>query len=481
MTATLDAPKTTPRAGRLTGRLGRPALWVAFVVVATLAQLLRTPGVASWRSLLAEDGGIFYTDALNAPLVTTLGRAYEGYLHVVPRTIAAIASLAPVPDAAVVINAGAAFVVSLLAVYLWSATAPVLPSPWGRGVLLAAFLLLPAAGWEVNSSINNLHWYLDFACFWVFVRPLRTTGAVVAGCVVAAAAVLSDPLTALFVPLVAYRVFRALRGAGEGPRRHVLAAPIVFCVCLALQAAYGVSEKAPEAFVERDWRDIPGTYGWRVAGSIFIGDRWTPGLFDRFGLPFALALLVVAIAAAAYALGVAGGLRPTVALCLAYSAGFLTIPLLIRGTSIYLDRQVVTLNGSRYMLVPALLLLSALLIALFATAPGEVGWRTARGAGDLLRDRTRLARVLFTALIGTVLVLSYRTASIRAGGPDWRQGVAAAQERCRSNGGDEPGSVGSAANSWATVVGPGQVAIPTAPGLPDRSSWNVVTDCSRLR
>jgi len=53
------------------------------------AQLLRTPGVPAWNSLSAEDGGIFYTDALNDPLVTTVGRAYEGYLHVVPRLLAA--------------------------------------------------------------------------------------------------------------------------------------------------------------------------------------------------------------------------------------------------------------------------------------------------------------------------------------------------------------------------------------------------------
>jgi hypothetical protein len=474
VTATLRPPAAGP-----TSRARRLALAAALVVVGTVAQLLRTPGISSWRSLLAEDGGIFYTDALNDPLITTLGRAYEGYLHVVPRTIAAVASLAPVPDAGLMINGGAALVVSVLALYLWSATAPVLPSPWGRGLLLATFLLLPAAGWEANASINNLHWYFNFACFWVFVRPLQTRGAVIAGCIVAGAAVLSDPLTALFVPLVAYRVLRAVRPPHEGPRGRVLAAPIVFFVCLALQALYGVSEKAPEAFVDRDWKDIPGTYGWRVAGSIFVGDRWTPGLFDRFGLVFALALLGVAIAAAAYALSVAGGLRPTVALCLTYSAVFLAVPLLIRGTSIYLDREVVTLNGSRYMLVPALLLLSGLLIAFFASADpasAPVG-RPVPARGE---DSVRLARVLLLALVGVVLVLSYRTDSIRAGGPDWREGVAAAQERCRVAGGDEPGSVGSAANSWATVVGPGQVAVPTAPGLPKVSSWNVVTDCKHI-
>jgi hypothetical protein len=91
-----------------------------------------------------------------------------------------------------------------------------------------------------------------------------------------------------------------------------------------------------------------------------------------------------------------------------------------------------------------------------------------------------LVRVLVTALLAVVVVGSYRMPSSRSGGPDWPDNLRAAQQRCTERGGDRPGSVGSARSSFATMVGPGQVAIPTAPGQRDFSVWNVVVDCKRV-
>jgi hypothetical protein len=443
----------------------RLAALLAFLAGGVALQLLRTPGIHPWRSLQAEDGGIFYTEALNDPLVRTIGRAYEGYLHVVPRLIAAVASLVPVRDGAVVINVGAALVVALLAGYVWSAARDLLPSPWGRALLVAVMLLLPSAGWEVNASINNLHWYLDFACFWVFLARPRTRWDVAAGVLVAAAAALSDPLSALLLPLAGYRILQALRRR-DGVRRPALVAPAVFLVGLVLQATYGVTEKVPHAFVEVDWRDVPGTYGLRVAGSLLVGDRYLERLFLSHE-HFATACLLVAVVAAAAAVVVARGRRITVAVVLAYSGVFLAVPLMIRGTSIYLDRAHFTLNGSRYMLVPALMLVSGLLIALFRVREHPARW-------------TLAGRVLATLLVVVVLTANFRLQSSRSAGPEWASGLAAAEARCRDHGGDQPGSRASAKNTWATVVRPGQVAIPTAPGTATRSQWNVVVDCSRL-
>ena len=76
-------------------------------------------------------------------------------------------------------------------------------------------------------------------------------------------------------------------------------------------------------------------------------------------------VVAVGVVAAAAALVVARDERGRILVLLAYSAAFLSVPLMIRGTSIYLNRVHVTLNGSRYMLVPALTLAAALLVALF--------------------------------------------------------------------------------------------------------------------
>ena len=455
--------------------LRRVALSLSFLFCAVLAQLLRTPGVPPWRSLLAEDGGIFYTDALNRPLLGAVTRPYEGYLHVVPRLLAEVAAVFPVATAAVVLNGGAALVVAALALYVWSTASPVLPSRFARGLLTAAIIALPAAAFEVNASVNNLHWYLDFACLWVFLAPPRGRGAACAGAVTAAAAALSDPLTAMLIPLAGYRLWEARRAAERPPWR--LAPPVAFATCLALQLLYGVAERAPQSFVRVDWRDLPGTYGLRVAGSLLIGDRFTPGLFHRYGLAVAFGCLAVAVAAAAAALLVTRGrLRADIAVIFTYSVAFLTIPLLIRGTAIFLDQDRVTLQGSRYMLVPALLLLAGVLAAVFGQPPAS---RARERPGSTGRAR-RAARVAAVTVVGAVLVLNFRMASVRSSGPEWRDGVAAARARCLARGGDPPGSVTSAPNLWATAVGPGQVAIPGAHGQGVVSSWNVIVSCDRM-
>jgi hypothetical protein len=462
------APETNkgPRLAWSTQPIGiRLPVLLVLLAGGSLLQLLRTPGVHPWNSLQAEDGGIFYTDALNDPLVHTIGRAYEGYLHVVPRMIAAVASLVPVRDAAVVINVGAALVVSLLAAYVWFATRDLLPSRCGRGLLVLLMLLLPSAGWEVNASINNLHWYFDFAGFWVFLARPRSRFDTAAGALVAAGTALCDPLSALLLPLAGYRVLQAMRQR-DGITRSALIAPAVFVVGLVLQAIYGVTEKVPHAFVEVNWRDVPGTYGLRVAGSLLVGDRYLKSLFLRHQ-HFDTACLLVALVAAAAAVLVARGRRMPVAVILGYSGIFLAVPLLIRGTSIYLDRAHFTLNGSRYMLVPALLLAAGLLIALFREQAHPA-------------RRTIAGRVLVSVGVLVVLAANFRLVSSRSAGPAWSIGLAAAESRCLDRGGDEPGSASSAGNPWATVVRPGQVAIPTAPGHPTRSEWNVVVDCSRL-
>jgi hypothetical protein len=288
---------------------------------------------------------------------------------------------------------------------------------------------------------------------------------VVLGIVVAVGTALSDPLAALLVPLALYRIQQALRQR-DGVRRDAVLAPVVFALGLVLQVVYGVSQKPPRSFVEVDWHDIPGTYGLRVVGSLLLGDNHLLPTFVRYGRPFALGLLALAVVAAVAAWLVSPGRRVIVGAAFGYSAVFLVVPLYIRGTAIYLDTAAPTLDGSRYMIVPSLLLATGLLIAAF---------RVRRGSGWALLGRLAVSALLFSVVVG-----SYRIPSSRSGGPDWINGLHAARQRCLDHGGDPPGSVGSARSTFATMVGPGQVAIPTAPGRADSSVWNVVVDCDRV-
>lgn len=438
-----------------------------------LLQLLRQPGVPSWDTVLAEDGGIFLTDALQGSGAEVLLQPYQGYLHVVPRLLAAVAAALPLSAAAVVLSGGAALVVCLVCLWTWVASRGVLQTRWARGLLVALLLLLPAAGFEAQASINNLHWYLDFACFWVFVASLRTPGLASAGAAVAAAAALSDPLVGLFLPLAVLRGLHALglrpsltsprTWRTRAPQPWALLAPVVFAVALLVQVLLGVAGRAPEPFVATDLTDLPGTYGLRVAGSLLVGDRFLRVLFAGGGLVFAYACLALAAAAVAAALVQSRGrTRALVAVAVAYSIGWLAVPLLLRGTSIYLDQSDPTLLGGRYMINPVLLLAVALL-AWFDDRAGRPG-----GAP--------LLRTAVTGWLAVVLAASFAMPSIRQAGPSWRDALATATQRCAITGGD---AGTSADNLWGTVATPGQAVVPVAPGGP-RPPWNVVVDCAAL-
>lgn len=452
-----------------------------FVALATLAQLLRQPGVRSWRTVLAEDGAVFLNDAVNHSFGATLLRPYEGYLHVVPRLIAALTAAFPLRYAALLLTGTSALLVSLLALFVWSSSRLVLRSRWSRAVVVAFLLVLPAAGYETNANVNNLHWYLDFACFWVlFVMP-RRRGELVVGAVIVTAAALCDPLVGLLLPLAVVGAVVTLRRATSRLSRcAALLVPAGYLAGLVLQLTVGASGRPPRPFVPVSWLDLPGTFGFRVAGSLLVGDRFLVRLFGAYGLAFAYSCLAVAAVAVAGAVAVTRHVvRARVIAAVAYSGVLFAVPLLLRGTSIYLDRSQIRLDGSRYMIVPALLLVVALVLAV--DQPGE----------HARPRRPSIVRPLLIVLVGVLLAVSYSTPSVRQAGPDWRRTVAAAHQRCLRSGG-QPAEVSAfVPDLWPTPFRRDEALLPVAPltpaapagagtAGPPRSHWNVVVACRRL-
>jgi hypothetical protein len=92
----------------------RPAgfLLLAFPLTIAVALLLaRQVAIAAWDTIWAEDGAIFLSDALTAP-GGSLFEVYGGYVHPVPRIVAAVASWLPLEHAALVFALAWALVVS---------------------------------------------------------------------------------------------------------------------------------------------------------------------------------------------------------------------------------------------------------------------------------------------------------------------------------------------------------------------------------
>jgi hypothetical protein len=390
---------------RLTATVGG----FAALAAGTLLHLERQRGVPVWNSLWAEDGQVFLSGAVRNFRGTFFAQN-GGYVHVVPRLIAGIVAALPVQDAAVAMAVGAAALVALVAGFVYVASSEIVPSRAARLALAAAVLLLPVPGSELLANATNLHFYLLFACFWAFLWQSETGFAVGSRAAVVVATALSDPLSALLLPLaiaapVARRSVRALVVSG------------LFFAALVVQLAVIAGGARPE----RNWGfrlgALPEIFALRVGGGLLVGDRFLGDAWDGYGRGFAYgALLLVALV---IALLLRRSDRRTTAfalIALGYAGLFFCVQLIGRGTGgMDPDLHGFRLNAARYILVPFLLVTSVIVV---------------------LAERRPRAWVRRAALLwlAALLAVNYSVTSDRSHGPRWNRELAHARRICSATG-----------------------------------------------
>jgi hypothetical protein len=420
---------------------------VGFVALMTVLQLTRQVGAPATDTIWAEDGRVFLTDALagNSPLLVFSPLA--GYMHLVPRTLAAFAALLPVGAAAVVFAVGPALIVSSLALYTYGALRELLPSLSARVAIATLVALLPAGATESANNAANLHFYLVLGGFVALLHHPRSLGGTLAGSAFAFIAATSDPRTALLVPLAGWVLYRGSRN------RRIIA--LTLLAGLVVQAAVVIASfgfgtdpttrlSAPQ-FQESSVGHVPVLYGVRVVSHLFLGDRWILPAWERFDGWLAAAGLVV-LGLVAVGVGVRRSTRRIGLLILGYSVGYYAFQAMAWGTFRLWPFDGGWAGNSRYLIVPQVLLAIALALLI----------------EDLARDRGGLWRAAFAGFIivlYTIMALHLRVDIIRSAGPRWSTELAEARRRCE----------GAAE----------RVVIPiTPPWSPD---WAVRTDCARIR
>jgi hypothetical protein len=182
----------------------RVALEGAAVCVAAGTLLFRVGGIPSWDLVYAEDGGVFLVQALAHPW--HLLDPFGGYLELVPRIIGQFVSFLPLRDAAKAFAVTGALVAAVCALFTFHASEGYIRSPWLRGLLGAALILLPLAPIEMADSAVDSPWYLLLAAFWAVMWRPRAYGGMLAAALVAFAATSSEILTVVYLPLLAIRV-----------------------------------------------------------------------------------------------------------------------------------------------------------------------------------------------------------------------------------------------------------------------------------
>jgi hypothetical protein len=376
------------------------ALVAAGVVALTAVALARQTGVAATDTLWAEDGAFFLADAVDDSFASTLLRPLGGYAHVAPRLLGEVASWFPARWAAVVLSGGAALGVALVGAVAYVASARFLRTRTARVAVAAAPVLLPVASYEVLNAAANLHFVLLYGAFWALLwRPSTWAGRAVAAALLLVTTT-SDPQSLLLLPL-ALLLLRT--------RDHVPAA--AYGIGLAVQAAVvlttdrGFGERAPVEQLAR-------LYPLRVVSAIG-GGRVVDPLWRTLG-----DVLTVVAAAALVALVVVAMQRAGRARLLVLAAGVMSVaywvgPLAVRWS----DRMrptddAVGLHGSRYGMVPALLVVVIVVVLVEHVGRREV---TVAALGGLL----------LLAAVG------FRSDNGRSDGPSWHTGVASAIATCR--------------------------------------------------
>jgi hypothetical protein len=429
-----------------------PALAAAVAAVAalTVLQLVRRPSdPPAWDSLSVEDGSVFLGQALSNDLSDSLRTSYMGYLHTVPRLVTQVATWTPLEDAPLVIALLTSVLVAVVAVYVFKASAAWVASPLLRAVLALSVVFVPVTARDIAGTVNNVHWYLVYASFWAVIsaRGTRTWFAISTALVLITA--LSDPLCGVLLPLA---IARAVRLGG----RREWALPGAIVVALIAHLAFRDDGVARIGGV--DLAAVPRIFAERVTSSLLVGDRY---LYDVFGGRTGSLFAWASLAAVALLIGLgarrARGRRGwLLAAATALSLVFFLIPVITRGTDLLVPDIPWALGASRYMYLPIMFLLTAVVAA-------------ADRADFTASRRPHLRELVLSVAVVGAMIANYGAVHRTTGGPRWGPTVADARDACRA--GRPVGSV--------TLHGQGARVTAVLPTHP-LGHWSVTIACSRL-
>lgn len=388
---------------------------VGFLVLAVVLQLFRVGPSEATSTVWAEDGPFFLAGAVNEGFFDMLTSTYAGYLVVAQRLIGELGALVPLGDASVAIALGGCAVVAASGLAVWVGSAGHISSPALRGLLTALTVLCPVASLEAVASGTYVSWYMTFAVFWLLLwRPRSDWGAILGGLFIFIAG-LSGPGTFFFVPLALLRAV-AIRDRRDG----ILVGAFALAFAIQLPATLLSDEHVSDPA----WtKNIATAYLQRVLDGAVLGEELGGRAWGRFGWPFlaALALAFTGLIAWLAARATSGRLLAAIAILTSGAMFVLSAYQRALGTALMWPEGAWLGVGGRYAIVPALLLVSALLVLVDGRLRSSAkGWR------DLWLP-VGAAAVLALALVTSFWV---GDRNIR-GSVDWDASLRAAAAECR--------------------------------------------------
>lgn len=457
-------PERPTRSGRPTAR--GAAVAGGWLIVAVVLALYRTTP-HPWRSWWAEDGAVFYSDAMRYSFPTTLHLVYNGYLQTISRPVAEVATWFPLSDGPLAMAVLTDVVIAALSIYVWRASRSIFSGWWAPALLAALVVVIPQAGFETTSSAADLHWYLDYASLWAVWRPLTTRSTVATSTALVLLAMLSDPLAIL---LVLPGVIGVIASPADRRRRLVVMAGLAVGAVIQVVASLNSHPFRPGPL---SLAAITKFFIVRVVEAVIVGERAVPGVYDHTGVAVGAVCTVAVVVVGAWSLhriGWRASVAPVV--CLAMGVLMVGLILRLRGGIAPLG-STYSFDGSRYTLVPALLL-----------------WTAGCLVVDRLVAQNRPARqhrrpwpAVGLVLVATTVVANWHTPNVHIGAPHWSTQLAEAARRCRLSPEQRPPPIPTLVgdvNAPRRQPGPGDVTFYIAPIIGRFHNFTIMVPCNRL-
>lgn len=410
------------------------------------------------NTVWAEDGGVFLRERIAMGPIDTLLHPYAGYVHLVPRLVVDLGYALPAARYAQVVALTSCLLVGGVCALVFVLSRDTVRPASLRVVLAAVPVVLPLAPREISGNAANLHWYLLVLVPWVFAYRARSWWGAAALAVVAGAAVLTEPLTVLFLPLLLL-AWAAPDTDQTGRHRRLLALPVTATAIVGLAVQGATTLTSPRALtpVVPALRDVLAGYLLRpLAGawdphlgavlSAVVARGWAVVLVP------AVVLLVVLVAAVVVA--------PTrtrwmvVALTLGSVAVWAAALVANGGSGTRWSAPVAAMAGlppQRYAAAAGLLLVSAVVVAAAALVDSGRWSRAAGRKGGTGRLVGALAGwCVVTAVVAAAVLHVAPADTRRSDGPVWAEQLPAAAEACRADPTLQVARVRS--NPWSSPV-----------------------------
>ncbi|WP_412873400.1 hypothetical protein ACL00U_11080 [Curtobacterium poinsettiae] len=436
---------------------------VGVPLVAVLVGLLTTAlawyrlGPVARTTVWAEDGGVFLRERIAMGPVDTLLHPYAGYLHLLPRLIVDLGYALPPERYAQVVALASCAVVGWVCALVFVLSRDVV-RPWPFRLVLAAVpVVLPLAPYEISGNAANLHWFLLVLVPWVFTFRSRSWWGAGALAVVAGVAVLTEPLTALFAPLLLLAWTPRGRTPGASGRWSALPVTVVVVVALAAQGVTALTNPRALATGSPAVVDVLAGYLLRpVAGAWGpdLGAALTAVVEHGWAVVLVPAALLLVVLVAAVVVGPTGTRWMVTALAAGSVAVWWVAVLANHGAGVRWSAPVsamAALPPQRYAAAAGLLLVSAAVVAAAALVDAPRWSRvTARtgGAGRLVGALAGWCVV--TAVVASAVLHVAPADTRRSDGPVWAGQLPAAVEACDADPSLEVARVRS--NPWSSPV-----------------------------